>query len=639
MSSNLSVWVLAALVTLLGVASLSFAVDVSGDTQPEPVRFAETVEVGMTGAETVRAENRGLAIPRAEVFYSQYRYVVGYYGVSTLVDDLGRPGHEKQFGRPMTVWVSDFSPEQVTLTDSSMLNVTTGTVDTWVLAGEAHFVVESRARTPSGPAVVPFSDRADAVAFADRYGGEVRRWEGVRELSFGGIERDRQAFRDAIEERSAWANGTVDGARRLLDRPVSVVVGEDAPTVEAAVAEAPANTTVYVPPGTYRANVTIDRPITLRGAGNATHLRGPGNGTVVTALAPGVAVAELSITGVGNTTSTESVPGNRSGWDYSVEMGYGFGDAGVTLAGAPGSYVRNVRVETPANGVLVRWSNHSVVENATVYGSEFWADGFMGVMTMESRVVVQDSTFVGGRDGVYTHVADGSVIRDNRMEALRFGVHEMYTSDALVANNTVRRSNVGVFVMTRPEGNLVVGNDVRACRSGINVAGSASYAADNVLVDNTYGLQFVSWRSLYEHNVVAHNDVGVDSGTLIPTNRVTKNDVAGNDRPALATLGPLRVWAGNYWAGAPGRDADGDGALDRPYHPTGPVDGRVHRTAGAPTLARSPAVGVQRLLSDALPGLRPTGVIDVAPRTRPVSPGRLAAVNVSSAGRVGGERP
>lgn len=36
----------------------------------------------------------------------------------------------------------------------------------WVAAADAHFVVDSRARTPSGPAVVPFGDRALVLALA-----------------------------------------------------------------------------------------------------------------------------------------------------------------------------------------------------------------------------------------------------------------------------------------------------------------------------------------------------------------------------------------------------------------------------------------------------------------------------------------
>lgn len=634
--------VLAALFAFLLVSSASFAVDV-GAHRPDPVDFDDTIEMGMTAATKVEARERGVELPRAEVFYSRYRYVVGYDGVTSLVDELNREGHARQFGVPLAVYVSDYAEARPTLTDEGYLTVpdTPAAVVGWVPAEEAYFVVGSSARTPAGETVVPFSSRLAASDFADEYGGDVRRWSEVRSLSFDTGTATRTAFRESVRDHREWADRQVADARGLLDRPVSVVVGEDADTLEAAVDAAPPNTTVRVPPGTYDANatgdgpLTIDKPLTLRGAGNATHLRGSGNDSVVVATAENVAVADLRVSGVGGTFSPENVSTDRADdWDYEVQLGYGYGDAGVEFESANGSLVSDVTVDTPANGVLFRWSQNAVVDDVTVRGSDEWQDGFMGAMVMRSRVVVQNSTFVGGRDGVYTHLSDGLVVRNNRMigrDGMRFGVHEMYTSDALVANNTVTGTSIGVVVMTRPTGNLVVGNDVRGSYSGINVGGRASYVAGNVVVNNHYGIESPSRTSIYERNTVVRNDVGFRGASLVPTNRVVANDFADNDRYVSATLGPLRVWTaegqGNYWADAPGTDRDGDGVFERSFHPSGPVDGRVHRVTGATTLAESPALAALRALQGAVPGLRATGVVDEAPLADPVRPEVLAELD------------
>ncbi|WP_128477159.1 NosD domain-containing protein [Halorussus pelagicus] len=623
---------LAVLFAFLLVSSASFAFDAGA--RPEPVPFDETIDMGMTAAATVEARERGIEIPRAEVFYSQYRYVVGYHGVSSLADELGRDGHARQFGSPMAVYVTDYANAKPTVGNDGLVRVSDApsTHVDWVAADDASFVVGSRARTPSGEAVVPFSSRSAAESFAEEYGGKILDWDAVRATDFGTGTATRESFRESVRERHRWADERVGAADTLLDRPVSVVVGEDAPTVAKAVEAAPSNTTVRVPAGTYDANVTIDKPLTLRGAGNATHFRGDGNGTVVTATADEVAVADLRISGVGGTLSAENVSTDRaSEWDYQVQLGYGYGDAGVALDSANESLVRNVSVETPANGVVVRWSPDAVVENVTVNGTDEWREGFMGVMVMRSQVVVQDSTLVGGRDGVYAHLGDGLVVRNNRIvgnDGMRFGVHEMYTSDALVANNTVTGADMGVVVMTRPTGNLIVGNEVRDSYSGVNVGGRASYVAENVVVNNHFGLEAPSKSSVYERNVVVGNEVGFRTPSLAPTNRVTANDFAGNDEYVSGALGPLRVWTaegrGNYWAGAPGADTDGDGVLERSFHPSGPVDSRVDDATGAKTLAESPALSALRALQGLVPGLRPTGVVDEAPLAEPVRPGALA---------------
>jgi parallel beta-helix repeat protein len=625
---------LAVLVAVLLLASTAFAADVAGGRQYEPVAFEDTIDLGMTGAVTVRADDESFVVPRAEAFYSGYRYVVGYHGVETLVDHLNSEGREATVGRPLAVFVTDFADSGVTLSPEGYLTLpeSPGAYTGWVPASDAVYVVGSEARTPAGSAVVPFSDRAAAGSFAEAYGGEVRSWSEVRATSFGTGAATRERMRESVQERDAWADRQVAATRPLLDRPVSVVVGEGASTVAAAVERAPANTTVRIPAGTYDVrNLAVRKPLTLRGAGNATHLRGDGNGSVVRVRAPDVAVVDLRVTGVGNRTSPDVRPGNDTDWDYAVQMGYGFGDAAVDVVGVDGTLVRGVWTRTPANGVLLRDTNGSVVEKVTVLGEPEWTDGFMGVMSMRARPVVQDSTFLEGRDGVYTHLSDGIVVRGNRMRGNRFGVHLMYTSDALLSNNTARGTNVGLIVMTRPAGNALVGNDVRSSNAGINVAGGRSYVAGNVLVGNGYGLQTPSRRTLYERNVLAYNDVGLRASSILPTNRVAGNDFVHNDRPVAAALGPLRVLTvgdrGNYWADAPGFDRDGDGVVDRRYSPTGKVDPLVGRVDGARTLAHSPAVGAVRALGDAVPGLRGTGAVDTAPLARPVRPDVVAGLN------------
>lgn len=617
--------VLALLAAFLVLSSGAFVAAVAGGGSPDPVPFDDTVKLGMTGVETVQARAGDVVIPRAEVFYSQYRYVVGYYGIGSLVDELNRPGNERQFGRPLTVYVTDFAGTGIHVGDEGFLRFPEHrdrSLD-WVAASDAVFVIDSEARTTAGPAVVPFSSVDAADEFVGEYGGRVVDWAELRSMRFGTVQATRVGLRKARADRSAWADAAVADAHALLDRPVATTVDPDTGDLQAALAAAPPNSTVAIPPGTYAANLTIRKPITLVGAGRATHLVGDGTGSVIRVRSPRVAVTDLRISGVGNSTSAGAVPGNESDWDYRVKLGYGYGDAGVAFDSANGSLVRNVAIDTPANGVLFRWSDGAVVEDVRVNGSETWPEGFMGVMVFDSRVVVQGSTFRGGRDGVYTHRSHGLVVRDNRMTGMRFGVHEMYTSNALVENNTVRDSNVGVIVMTRPTGNVLVDNDVRTSRAGLSVAGAASYVAGNVAVDNGYGLLFPSRRSIYERNTVVGNEVGIRSSTLIPTNRITGNDLAENEEPVLAVLGPLRVWSGNHWAGAPGVDRDGDGRLDRAFRPSGVVDGRVHRAPGAPTLVRSPAVDTVRRLQALVPGLRSTGVIDPEPRATPVRPSVL----------------
>lgn len=624
-------YLVTALAAVLLVTSGVFVVDVDPGEGPSVVDFDDTIRMtDLTQAEQRVVRERSLAVPRAEVFYSRYRYVVGHQGLASLVTELDRDGHERQFGVPLSIYVTDYADAELATGDDGFLRVTGGDAD-WVAVEDAVFVVDSDARHPGGTAVVPFSERAAAEAFTDRFGGTVVDWTGLRAHPFERSQLSVAAAERRAAERNAWADAAAADARRLRERPVSTVVGEDAPTLAAAVERAPPNTTVVLPVGEYRdVNVTVRKPLTIRGAGvNETWLVGDGNGSVLRAVGAQVAVTDLSIRGVGQQQARPNLSVDTDAWDAQVLRAYGYAASGVEFDDAGGSYVADVAIDTPTNGVTVRYSDGVVVEDVRVDGETPWAEGFMSTITVHSRIVVQDSTFVGGRDGVYMHLGDGTVVRNNSFADLRFGVHEMYTSGTLVANNTATRTRTGVVVMTLPEDNVVAHNHVTDSAVGIDVAGRASYVVGNTVVGNEEGLDVGSDRSFYARNVVVGNDVGIRASTLIPTNVVTANDVVGNDRYVATSLGPVRIWtddgAGNYWGGAPGVDSDRDGFLDRAFRPTGAVDRYAASSPDAHVLATSPAVQLLRSQEGSLPGLRSRGVVDEAPRVRPVRPDAVGA--------------
>ncbi|WP_410765285.1 NosD domain-containing protein [Haloferax sp. DFSO60] len=626
-------WVTGIVGLLVVLASLSFVVPASGSVSP--VEFDDTIKTGGTAVDVQQADADGFEVPVAQVHFSRYRYVMGYYDIQTAAADVQSPESARQFGDPLAVFVTDYAPVTPLVGDDGHLRTEHNRATGWVKAENAVFVVDSGARVASGPIVVPFSERASAREFASEYGGEVVGWNAVKNRAERSLPARTASFESSVESHHTLADQTVAASELLFDRPVSVVVGEGAPTIESAVESAPANTTVYVPPGTYEVDtVELNRSITLLGAGPATTLVGDGNGSVVHVRAESAAVGNLSISGVGDVGTRRVQATNESvDWDTRVTLAYGRGDAGIVFDAANDSVIRDVRIDTPTSGIIVRESRTSI-SNLTVQGAETPSDGFMGVVLIGQPSVVQNSTFLDGRDGVYTHRADGSVIRDNHMESGRYGVHEMYTSDTLVADNVVRENEIGVIIMTRPVGNLVVGNDVRDSGFGFIPAGSDTYVADNVFAQNEYGMDVSGDRQVYVRNVVADNEVGIRGSSTFPTNVVVHNDIVGNDVRVESELGPMRTWTanghGNYWGELPLADSNGDGTYDRAFEPSNPVDANLGRDPSALVLSRSPVMDALRTMRDEIAGLRGSGVVDTAPRTTPVHTDMDRLLNTSA---------
>ncbi|SFK66303.1 Nitrous oxidase accessory protein NosD, contains tandem CASH domains [Halogranum rubrum] len=629
-------WLSGILTVVLLVSMFSFVLTPVGGKELRPVPFEDTVDAGGTSVDIQRSLQEGFIIPQAEVFYSNYRYVVGYYGVRMAAAELADPGTERQFGTPLAVYVSDFSTVTPTLTDEGFIIPESGRAVGWVAADRAMYVIDSEAHIPSGPAVMPFSDRTDAEQFAETYGGDVVGWKTLQSRVDTPLEHRLARFDEMTASYQTWANQTVASSRGLLERPRSFTVGEDAPNVSAAIAAAPPNTTVYVPPGQYETTeLVVTKPLTIVGAGNETVIRGDGTGSVVHVRADNVAIHNLRVAGVGDIGSRSPERANQSvNWDTNIQLAYGYGDAAVVLDGSNNSVVSNVHIKTASSGIIVRESNRSVIDNVTVDGAPTPNEGFMGAILIDGRSIVQDSTFRDGRDGIYTHRADGSVIRYNRMEGGRYGVHEMYTSRTLVTRNDARDTQTGIIVMGRPTENIVIHNAVRDSVIGIVSAGGNSLYANNTIVHNRDGLRVTGDQNIFMDNVIVSNDVGIKTNEILPANWVLRNDVVGNAKSVDSQLGPLRTWTyrgiGNYWGPLPLPDRDDDGVYDRAYEPTGTVDSRLGTTSGGTTLAQSPAAATLRRVRDVVSGLRQSGVIDTAPRTVPFHPQRLADLNMNA---------
>lgn len=614
--------VLAVGVVVTGV--VAFGSDAGGHT-PEAVDYDDVVEMGAADSEIQRAQHADLYLPRAQVFYSQYRYVVGYTGLDSMVLELKTGRHERSWGRPLHAYVTDFAGTDPRPVEGGF--EANGT-PSWRDADEVVYVVD-------GSRVLPLSSESEAEGYAERHGGEVVDIEQLIELDFPLPEVYDEAD-EALESRRETGDERVDAVETYLEREVEVEV-EPNGSIQRAVDGAEPNSTVVVHEGVYREQVEVDRPVTLEAEGDVV-LDGGGEGTPLKLTANASAVSGFSVRGVGDELrgarsadgaheAEADVDGDDGGWDRTIEEAYGSSDAGVRVE-ARDVLLDDVDVESPSTGVLLLDADDTVIRGFEFEGADDWGDGFMGVSALRSSVVVDNSSFEGGRDSVYLHDADEAVVRDSEMRDSRFGVHVMYSSGALVDSNEVRDTQYGGLVlMTRPSDNYVVANDVRRTPDALITAGARSYFADNVLVNNRRGINMGTRDSVYARNVVAHNEMGARASSIVPSNHVVENDFVENDVQVTASRGAMRIWSadrGNYWSDAPPEATS--------YRPTAPVDSRVTSVDGAVSLHRSPALRATRSLEARVPGMKNRGVLDLEPLDDPV---RYDEVDVEDDGNEG----
>ena len=375
----------------------------------------------------------------------------------------------------------------------------------------------------------------------------------------------------------------------------------------AAIAAADPGDVLRLAPGVHEGGVTIDRPLTIEGNGQAI-VDGGGAGRVLVVAAPDVAVRGLTIRGSGARLETE--------------------DSGVfvTKAGAR-ARIENNRLERNLIGVFLKGPKEAVVRGNTIVGRSDLrmnerGNGVQLWNTPGSIVAENDIRY--GRDGIFVTTSARNVFRDNRFRTLRFAIHYMYANDSEVTGNVSIGNHVGYALMfshrLKVEGNLSQGD--RDHGFLLNY-GNGYLIRNNVVRDGGAKCVFIynSNKNRLQDNWFEGCGIGVHFTAGSERNEIQGNAFVGN-RTQVKYVGTRDLdWSaggrGNYWSDNPAFDLNGDGIADTPYRPNDVVDRVVWVHPTAKLLLNSPAVQMLRWAQSEFPALHPGGVVDSAPLMRP----------------------
>lgn len=393
--------------------------------------------------------------------------------------------------------------------------------------------------------------------------------------------------------------------------------------LERAVAGAAPGDVLILAPGRHDGPVTIDRPLTLDGRGEAVIDAG-GQGSVVTVDAPDVIVRGLELTGSGS--SHETI------------------DSGVQLTrAATRARIEDNRLTGNLYGVDVHGARDSLVQGNTIVGrrDHRMNDRGNGVYVWNApgaRVIGNDIRY--GRDGIFSNASRENVFNDNLFRDLRFAVHYMYTNEGEVAGNVSIGNHLGYALMfsnrITVRDNLSLGDRDHGVM--LNYANNADVVG-NLVRGGTEKCTFIynAHKNLIANNRFEGCGIGVHFTAGSERNALTGNTFVGN-RTQVKYVGSRHVeWSldgrGNYWSDHPAFDLDGDGLADSPFRPNDLMDHILWSQPAAALLTGSPAVQLIRWSQASFPATLPGGVVDSHPLTRPAEiavPPRIAALEASA---------
>ena len=394
-----------------------------------------------------------------------------------------------------------------------------------------------------------------------------------------------------------WIVAQPAGAATVIVHP-----GQD---LQAAVAAAAAGDVIEVERGLYRANLLIDKPLTLRGLNRPT-LSGGLSGDTIRVTAPDVVIEGLIVRDSGSSLQDQN--------------------AGIYLyPGAHRAVVQNCDLTYNLFGLWIEKVNDVRIEGNLITGKRDFnsakrGNGIQLYNTQRAQILHNNVSFV--RDALYVDVSHHATFRGNKLHHSRYGTHYMTSYYNVWEDNETYYNRGGLALMevreqvvrnNRAWGNSDHGIMLRSVQDSV--------VTGNVVAGNNrgffiYDMEYVELKN----NLVVDNVVGVHLSAGSTRNVVEGNDFIGNREQVRYVGARDEAWgqeSGNHWSNYLGWDRDGNGVGDVRYEANDMVDRLSWRYPSMKLLLASPAVQALRLVGQQFPILRVPSVIDPKPRMVP----------------------
>ena len=411
--------------------------------------------------------------------------------------------------------------------------------------------------------------------------------------------------------RESWSNTGVPAAGTAAVLAIVLLTTGGAQTQEAmaassitdAIARAAPGDTIHIPPGVYREQLVIDKPITLVGERSPV-IDGERRGDVVVIAAEGVTLRGFVI--------------QNSGTEVTAEP------AAIRVTGPRATIADNVIRDALYGVVLMDGGGHRITGNNIESVREFAQErrGHSIYIHNSSNNVIEGNTLSHAKDGMFLSFSEHNGIRGNTITDVRYAIHFMYANDNDIVGNTMV-DNVTGAVLMYSTGARFIDNEFAHNRSVASGYGIMLKDVDdveirgNLIHHNRLGIamegspftpgSFVR----VEDNLIGYSRVGIGMFTTTDVS-FSGNTFIGNLRQVDAVAGSVEHknrWSvdgrGNFWDDYQGYDADGNGIGDLVYRYQGAYDSLVERNPAIRAFDYTPARMALDLAAKWFPVYRP----------------------------------
>lgn len=341
---------------------------------------------------------------------------------------------------------------------------------------------------------------------------------------------------------------------------------------------------------TYRGNIIIDKPMTVKGTKN-TVIEGDRTDNVIEIASDDVHLDTLTV--------KKSGSGRDSEEEYS----------GIRVMGDH-VWIQNVHISEVFHGIYLNSTSDVTITDSTIYGQrgERIADQGNGIHIVRSGTNVIENNYIEGtRDGIYVEYANHNEINNNTATQTRYGLHYMYSNNNHFKDNHFVGNTGGAAIMHSDH--ITLENNSFSFNQGSRSFGLIIQSSREIdVLDNQFHL---NQRGLYleqstnnrvEGNEFFHNQIGVEIWTSATAHTFVKNKFNKNNSN-LITVGGVsnNEWfengVGNYW-NAPMLDLDQDRVGDTPVEYTSALGELIEQNELTYLFLSSPAISIYEKMNE-----------------------------------------
>jgi len=353
-------------------------------------------------------------------------------------------------------------------------------------------------------------------------------------------------------------------------------------------------------------DITITKPLTVLGAGNAV-LDGSGKFEILTISNKSVKIIGLIFRNSG----------------YSSMNDY----AAIKIIDATDILIENNMITDAYFAIHLSNASRCIIRNNTIRGRSLseQLNGNAIHAWKCNQLTIENNVVSSHRDGIYLEFVTHSMIRNNTStDQLRYGLHFMFSNDDVYEHNTFRQNGAGVAVMyskrvTMSENKFennwgassyglllkdigdseIFNNQFEANTKGIHMEGSDRInIRNNIFKDNGWGLviQASCMDNLFSRNNFINNAFDVSTNGHVTLNRFEYN----------------------YWDEYEGYDLNKDGTGDVPYHPLSLFAMMIEVNPSILILIKSFMMQMLERIEKAIPSLTPEHFVDQHPLMKAV---------------------